>query len=189
MKIFYQIWTNGIRNTEILEVEPIDHISTIKRAIQDKEGICMDRQHLLTLYCDGKLLENSKTLSDYNISENATLLSSIRCDDGTFRIFVKVSWTGTTIPLEVKPLDTIDEIRQQAVTKEGGTWGPYPHFLIVFGGKQLEPQHTLIYYNIQKEATLHLLLPKGSGPGPARMIYVTVPTTDQTLTLNVSESN
>ena len=214
MKIFYQIWTNGICNTVSVEVDPLDHISTIKRAIQDREGICLDRQQLLTLYCDGKHLENSKTLADYNISENATLLSSIRCDDGTHRIYVKVSWTGKTIPLgkeshiplytsfctsltsplfspllEVQPLDTIDEIRQKAEKQEGGSWGgPYPHFFVVFGGKQLEQHHTLIYYNIQKEATLHLLLSKGSGPGPAKMIYVTTPS-EQTLMLNVSDSN
>ena len=99
MKIYYQIWTNGICNKVTLDVDPKDHISTIKRAIQDKEGICLDRQHLLTLFCDGKHLENSKTLADYQISENAMLLASIRCDDGTHRIYVKVSWTGKTIPL------------------------------------------------------------------------------------------
>ena len=87
--------------------------------------------------------------------------------------------------VEVQPLDTVDDIRQKAEAKEGRSWGPYHHFVVVFGGKQLELHHTLIYYNIQKEATLHLLLPKGSGPGPARMIYVTTPT-EQTLMLNVS---
>ena len=97
-----------------------------------------------------------------------------------------------TLPLfctlvDVQPLETIDEIRQKAEMKEGASWGPYPHFLVVFGGKQLELHHTLIYYNIQKEATLHLLLPKGSGPGPVKMIYVTTPT-EQTLMLNVSQS-
>ena len=99
MQIFYQIWSNGICNTVTLEVDPLDHISTIKRKIQDKEGLCLDRQHLLTLYCDGKHLDNHRTLHDYNISENSTLLTSIRCDDAMHRIFVKVSWTGMTIPL------------------------------------------------------------------------------------------
>ena len=86
----------------------------------------------------------------------------------------------------MQPLNTIDDIRQKAEKEGAGSWGPYPHFFVVFGGKQLELHHTLIYYNIQNEATLHLLLPKGSGPGPARMIYITTPT-EQTIMLNVSE--
>lgn len=33
------------------------------------------------------------------------------------------------------------------------------HYHLIFGGKHLEEDHTLFYYNIQKEKTIHLVLP------------------------------
>lgn len=86
------------------------------------------------------------------------------------QIFVK-TLTGKTIPLEVDPYDTIQDVKCKIHAQEGIS----PHQQqLVFGGKQLEDDKTLSDYCIQRESALHLIIRVGENISlhPTRTFYI-----------------
>lgn len=134
--------------TIALDVEAFDTIADVMQLIWDKEGIPLDEQRL---FFEGKALEETRPLYEYDIKEGSTLRVVVL---HTMQVFVK-TFMGKTITLDLSKSDTIEIVKQKIQVHEA--IAP-DEMRLLFAGQQLEDARTLGYYNIAKESTLHLVL-------------------------------
>ena len=165
-----------------LDVMPSDTIQSVKAQLQYNR---LPRPFLArsSLFLSGKQLEDEGTLSDYDIRENSILhlvCPVLPLNDTGMEIFVKTR-TGATLSLEVKPSDSVLEVKAQIEDKLGI---PPDQQRLTFAREQLEDVYTLSDYNIQHAYSLLLVLRLRGG----MQIFVKT-LTGNTITLEVEPSD
>ncbi len=82
-----QIFVDNDGENITLELEPSDTVLDVKEKIADKKGIKVDKQNI---YFDSELLEDERTLADYNIQKESTLILKIKSptNDKNFGVWI-----------------------------------------------------------------------------------------------------
>lgn len=97
------------------------------------------------------ILKRGTELWSYHFPDKATL--SLTVTDSTFEVYIK-TLQGTTLIVGVHEKETILSIKSK-IEKELDI--PCSDMRLIFAGKELENDKSVQDYNIQKEATLHLV--------------------------------
>jgi len=147
MQLFVKTLTG---KTVSIEVEEGESIEDVKAKIAEKEGIPPEQQRLIF---GGQQLQDSKTIDDYDVGDDATLHLVLRLRGG-MQLFVK-TLTGKTVSIEVEEGESIEDVKAKIAEKEGI---PPEQQRLIFGGQQLQDSKTIDDYDVGDDATLHLVL-------------------------------
>ena len=143
---------NYIGEGIVLNVDPSNTINMVKNIIQEKEGISCKQQRLIL---EGEELNDTITLSDYNIKENTILQLGARFQppkDNDMNINILNS-LGEKMMLKVLSNDTVREVKLKIEELENI---PIEKQHLIFSGLTLEDWKTLSEYNIKNNSSLQL---------------------------------
>jgi predicted RNase H-related nuclease YkuK (DUF458 family) len=138
----------------VLKAEPSDSIEKIKKEIQVKDGISVDKQLLLV---DERVLEDSRTLRYYDIKDGSSIrLQSnskrFRQENQMFQVFYR-GLDNRTKTLDVSADEKIESVKMKIQRKENVDAALRLRTMV---GRLLEDDRTLAHYNIGKENTIQV---------------------------------
>lgn len=130
-------------------VEPDDSIAAVKAYIQEEKGISFKKQKLLNE--DGGVMRDAQTLESAGINKGSTLI--LRYAPIT-QIYV-LTLTNRRFKLMVESDDTIADVKAAIQEKEGIRFHKQR---LIYNGRQLEDDTSLVDYGIQYNSQLTLVL-------------------------------
>ncbi|KAJ4803686.1 Polyubiquitin [Rhynchospora pubera] len=125
-------------------VECMQTVGMLKAIIQNAESIPIDN---ISLWLDSKELDDSKTLADYEIHEDSTLIVRRR---GDLKIYIN-TWEGKTIILDTNRSDRVVQLKKLIADLEGIPVGKQ---ILIYNDMELEDSCTVTIFN----QSLHLEL-------------------------------
>ncbi|XP_078410458.1 uncharacterized protein LOC144687816 [Cetorhinus maximus] len=136
-----------------LDIDPSIQVSALKKMIHERTKVSHFRQRLVVQNGNTEELQDSRRLSDYNVSPSHEVMLIVKNEE-RMQIFLKND-KGKTSTYDVLPSESVRDFRARVQRQEGV---PANQQRLVCEGQQLEDGLTLADYNIQSESTIFLML-------------------------------
>ncbi|KAA6379107.1 MAG: putative Ubiquitin [Streblomastix strix] len=138
---------------------PDESIEFVKLRIFQQENI---QPFVQNLVYQSQVLDDNRSLQSYQIGEGGIVNLVVKQKENTsnqqeqrqFEIFVK-TLTGKTLTLQVRQTDTVLQVKQKIQELERV---PPCQQRLVFARREMEDDQSLQDYNVQRDATMHLVM-------------------------------
>ena len=130
----------------IIYVYPLDIIENLKVKVEEQKGIPPEQQHF---YFFGHKLENEKTVHDYSITRESTII---------MMLYISIeNANGKKLDFYCCPNEKIDYIRRMVAEKEGIE---YSNINLLFQGKIIDDGNTISDYGIEQNSCILWVMKK-----------------------------